>query len=286
MKQALFEMNTKYRGLDKRKIDSKQKEGLQIYLSWWRVLLIVCLIMIISPSFLAAGSNSQNLLNESEILAQADVYFGQGGLDNIEKAMNLYQKAADFSPESYQANWKCAKAYYTYSETVRRKGGRDWKEVCKKYGKKGFQSGEKAIALEPDKIEGNIYYGLCVWKYSDGVSIITALSEGLKGSTQDALEKSYEIDKKFDTGWPMKALGRFWHQLPWPLRDYEDSLRYLEEHHAYFPDDPQGLVFLAETLIALNDHNRAKGLLKRVENNNTDQYYNNRAKELLKTNFK
>jgi len=218
-------------------------------------------------------------------LAQADSLLNQGGLDNIKKAMNLYQKAADQFPGNYQANWKCAKAHYLYSEMSRQAGLPDWKDVCKNYGKTGYQYGEKAIALKPGKIEGNIYYGLCVWKYSDGVSIAKALMEGLKGSTQDAFEKSYGIDKQFDNGWPMKALGRFWNQLPWPLRDYDDSLRYLEEHHKYFPDDPQSLVYLAETLIELDDKKKAKKLLKKAEVNTTDQFYSNRAKELLQADF-
>jgi hypothetical protein len=42
---------------------------------------------------------------------------------------------------------------------------------------------------------------------------------------------------------------------------------------------------LAETLIALKDKKQAKELLKKAENNSTDRFYSNRAKELLQANF-
>ena len=256
-------------------------------------IMFISLIFVISSFNLFAEDkamkadekSSQNVAGKTELLTQADFLLIQGGVDNIKKAMTIYQKTADQFPKSYESNWKCAKAHYLYAETLRQQGTPDWKDVCKNYGKKGFQYGEKAIALKPDKIEGNIYYGLCVWKYADGVSILTALKEGLKGSTQDALETSYGIEKQFDTGWPMKALGRFWYNLPWPLRDYDDSMMYFEEHYKYFPNDPQGNVFFAETLISLEDEQRAKELLQKAADNKTDQFYSNRAKELLEANF-
>ena len=39
---------------------------------------------------------------------------------------------------------------------------------------------QKAIDLEPNKPEGYYYYGLSVGIYADGVSVLTALREGLK----------------------------------------------------------------------------------------------------------
>ena len=48
---------------------------------------------------------------------------------------------------------------------------------------------ERAIDLNKKGVQGYFYYGLCVGSYSDGVSILTALREGLKGKTQRALKK-------------------------------------------------------------------------------------------------
>ena len=82
---------------------------------------------------------------------------------------------------------------------------------------------EKAITLAPDKVEGYYYYGLSVGIYSDGVSILTALSEGLKNKTQQSFETAYKIDKTYNRGGPMLSLGRFWTVLPWPMNDEDKA---------------------------------------------------------------
>lgn len=248
-------------------------------------VLFMTLMMLFLP-FAALAETGQPQSNTSadvreDPFADADRLLNQGGVENSHQALEIYKNAVDKTPGDYEANWKCAKAHYLYAEACRQQNKAGWEEICKDFGKAGFGYGEKAISLEPGKVEGNIYYGLCVWKYSDGVSILTALKEGLKGSTQGAFEKSYDLDKKFDNGWPMKALGRFWQQLPWPLRDYEASRKYLTEHHKYFPDDPEGLVFLSETLIDLNVKAEAKPLLEKAAKNQANLFYRDKARELL-----
>jgi uncharacterized protein YxeA len=251
---------------------------------------IVLIVLVLLPSSFAVAdeNNDQSYASikiQDKQFSEADRLVDQGGIENIQKALEIYQKEADQTPGSYEANWKCAKAHYLYADACIQQGVAGWEEICKNFGKAGFGYGEKAISIAPDKIEGNLYYGLCVWKYSDGVSILRALKEGLKGSTQNAFEKSYAIDKMFDNGWPMKALGRFWQQLPWPLKDDESSQKYLAEHHQHFPDDPQGLVFLSETLIDLGDKQKAKQLLEIAAKNKTDPYYSAQATEILADKF-
>lgn len=253
-----------------------------------RILLIVLILSL--SSFAISDENKGQPSdvapkNQESTLNQADRLLDQGGIENLKKAIEIYRQSADQTPGSYEANWKCAKAHYLYADACRQEGMAGWEEICKNFGKAGFGYGEKAISIAPDKIEGNLYYGLCVWKYSDGVSILRALKEGLKGSTQNAFEKSYAIDKMFDNGWPMKALGRFWQQLPWPLRDDKSSQKYLTEHHQHFPDDPQGLVFLSETLIDLKEKDKAKPFLEKAANNQTNPFYRDRAKALLADNY-
>jgi len=70
-----------------------------------------------------------------------------------------------------------------------------------------------------------------VGTYSDGVSIVTALTEGLKGKTQKGFETAYATDKTFDTGGPILALGRFWQVLPGIAgRDLKKAEQLLDEY--------------------------------------------------------
>jgi hypothetical protein len=104
--------------------------------------------------------------------------------------------------------------------------------------------------------------------YSDGVSIFTALKEGLKDKTQQSFEKTYEINKMYKDGGPMLSLGRFWAVLPWPLRDREKSLKYYREYQEtkFFATNTEAQLFLAELLIQIGgDENEteAKGYVEK-----------------------
>lgn len=224
-------------------------------------------------------------LMAADYVAEADKIFEQGGLVNYKQAIELYQKAIAENPGSYEAHWKCARAYREYGDTAKSQKVEGWKEICAQSGKEGMQYAQKATELDPAKPDGYYYYGLNVGVYSDGVSIFTALAEGLKDKTQSSFEKTYEIDKMFKEGGPMIALGRFWAVLPWPMYDRKKSLKYYREYQSteYFADNIEAHVYLGELLIQIGgDKNKAeaKGYLEKAAQSD-DPYFRDKAKELL-----
>jgi hypothetical protein len=216
-----------------------------------------------------------------DFLTSAEALFKMGDTGSILESIPIYIKAVEANPESYEANWKCARAHAEYTSKAFQQDLDGWKSICIKYGKDGMGYGEKAIELEPQKIEGNYYYAFCVKSYSDSVSVFTALKEGLKGSFQKAAETAYEKDRMYENGGPIKILGRFWAVLPWPLKSAKKSIRYFEEHNKYFPNDPEGLVWYAEALIDKKKKSQAMSLLKKAATSG-DLYYSSQAKELMK----
>jgi tetratricopeptide (TPR) repeat protein len=218
-------------------------------------------------------------------LAQADKLFDQGGLENFKQSIELYQKALADAPDSYEANWKCARAHREYGNAAKTQKKEGWKDICAQYGKEGMNYAQRAIALEPEKPDGYYYYGLNVGIYSDGVSIFTALSEGLKDKTQKSFEKTYAIDKMYKEGGPMIALGRFWQVLPWPMYDRKKSLQYYREYQTtqYFADNIEVHVYLGELLIQMGgakNKAEAKGYLEKAAQSD-DPYYRDQALALL-----
>ena len=211
---------------------------------------------------------------------QADALFEKGDINSILESIPLYIKAVEANPNDYEANWKAARAHREYANLAFQQEIEGWADICKEYGKKGMGYAEKAKELEPEKIEGHYYYGLSAGTYSDGISILKALKEGLKGSTQDAFYKAYDIDKMYDIGGPMLAIGRFWHQLPFPFKNKKRAEKYLAEHHKYFPDDPEGLVYYAELLIDRRKKDEARPLLEKAIAGD-EPFYSNWAQRLL-----
>ena len=140
-------------------------------------------------------------------ISKADELYKRGGIENYKRSIDFYLKALKENPTDYHANWKCARAYMKYGEDAKRQAIEGWKKICAEYGKEGMKYAEEAIRQEPDKPEGHYYFGLNAGTYSSGVSVFTAVAEGLKNKTQNSLEKAYELDEMYNEAGPILALG-------------------------------------------------------------------------------
>ena len=219
-------------------------------------------------------------------LEEADALYDAGGLENFLAAIPLYEKAVAESGTDYETLWKCARAHRDYGNKVKQKAEGEWEDLCATHGKAGMQFAEKAIALAPEKVEAHYYYGLSVGIYSDGVSILTALSEGLKNKTQESFETAYNIDKSYNRGGPILSLGRFWTVLPWPMSDEDKALEYFREFQAagFMDNSDEGKIYMSELLIDIGGEDNeaeAKALLQ-VAAKSPETYFSDWAKRLLK----
>ena len=218
-------------------------------------------------------------------IADADALFDQGGMVNVANSIDMYERLLATNPESFEANWKCARACREYAEVAKKGQVDGWKEICAEYGKKGMIYGAKAREINPDDPAGYYYFGLSVGTYSDGTSILTALKEGLKDKTQINFEKVYELDKRYDGAGSILALGRFWAVLPWPLYNNKKALAYYREFQQtdYFQSSTEGRVYLSELLITIGgDKNvaEARDLLSQAISSG-DRYFTDWARRLL-----
>lgn len=235
--------------------------------------LVAVLVMISLPMGLLA----------EDFVSDAKAQLKIKTLDAYKKAVDLSLKAVAQQPQSFDANWVAAKAHRLYGDESKKQNVAGWKNICKEYGKKGMGYAEKAMALNPKKVDGYFWYGCSVGTYSDGVSILTALKEGLKNKTQSSFETSYKMDKMYEDGGPMKALGRFWSVLPWPMNDKKKAVMYLEEFSKSFPNDIEGQVYLGQAYKDAKEKDKAKALLNKAASNTDpkEKYYSNMAKQIL-----
>ncbi len=215
----------------------------------------------------------------------ADSLYKMGGLKNLKLAVEAYQIILDRYPNNFQANWKCARACRDYADLAKKKTHRYWKDISIKYGKIGMTHAENAMTIQPNKPEGFWYYALCVGVYSDGVSVVMALKEGLKNKTQESLEKADAIDKTYMDGGPAIALGRFWAMLPWPYKNKKKAIRYYRKYQSitkYKLFKEERLIYIAELLIDSGKpyYAEAKKLLEQAVMAK-DNYHKKRAEALL-----
>jgi tetratricopeptide (TPR) repeat protein len=139
---------------------------------------------------------------------------GAESISELKAKAESSSKAAAAAPSDYVANWTASKACQKYAGELVNQEVSGWKETAKAAAKDAMKYGDIAIKLNEKGVEGWYWYGVSVGSYSDCVSILTALGEGLKGKTQKGFETSYSLDKSYDDYGPVLALGRFWQVLP------------------------------------------------------------------------
>ncbi|MBN2359864.1 MAG: hypothetical protein JXR83_10450 [Deltaproteobacteria bacterium] len=218
----------------------------------------------------------------AEDLAQAELLYQRGDLASMRSALALYDQAASARPGDYEAQWKAARCHREYANKAKELQIKGWKKLCAEHGKVAMAYGAKAIAIEPDRAPGHLWYGSAVGTYADGVSLLTALAEGLKDKTQRAFERAYQIDKHYNEAGPMLALGRFWSVLPWPMKDNRRALQFLREYQRHFPAKPEGQLYLVEVLLdegGKANQAEARTLLDQLERCGVP-FYQQRAVEL------
>jgi len=259
-----------------------------------RAILWICIVfsflVIYTPaeSALSGESSSEWKAKADALIEDAEVGYSESDILNYEMAVELYEKAASEQSNDFETNWKTAKACRLYGEEARKREIPRWEDICAEYGRKGMFYAQKAIDLAPDKPEGYFYYGLCAGTYSDGVGLFTALREGLKDKVRMNLETAYRIDKTFDDGAPMVALGRFWQRVPWPYSDEEKAMRYYREmQQSKFFNNRGNIevrVFMAEILMEKRGdipQQEARQLLRQIPELTDDPYWINLAQDML-----
>ena len=207
-------------------------------------------------------------------------------MESIQQAIGIYETILEKEPDNFTALWQYARACPEYAVQAQHQGVDGWKDICAEYGKKGMQYAQKAMELKPEKVQGYYFYGLSVGVYSDGVGLITALKEGLKDKTQNNLERAYEIDKTFNHGGPILALGRFWQKVPWPYHDEDKALKFYRElqNTPHFGKETQSYIWLAEILAdkwGKEPKKEARQLLEKAVAQATDPYWKEKAEEQL-----
>lgn len=211
----------------------------------------------------------------AELMSRADALFTykNGNLADYKASVDLYKEVLAAEPDHFEATWKCARSLRYYAITAQQAGVDGWKDICAQIGKEGMTYAQKAIDLKPDHPDGYYYYALNVGVYADGVSIITALKEGLKDKTQTSFEKVLELNPDYENGGALVGIGRFWSVLPWPLAKKKKALEYYRQYQAtpFFGKDPEGIVYISELLIDLGgkeNKEEARQILARLNSDN------------------
>ncbi len=158
----------------------------------------------------------------------------------VEKQLEqIVQQALAVEPRSFEANWRLASLYNWQA---------DVKESDEKasLGKKAWEAADKAVTANDGDVHGHYNAAVGIGLYSEGVGIITALSQGLEGKFRDRILAALKIDKDYLDGAPQVVWGRYFFKLPWPKRDVGQSTRVLQEAVRTHPGNLRAKLYLAD----------------------------------------
>ncbi|MGD9904747.1 MAG: TRAP transporter TatT component family protein [Vicinamibacterales bacterium] len=161
--------------------------------------------------------------------------------------------AADGS--DFESAWKLARARYWLGTNgplpaARRK---QWLE-------RGIAAARLAAAADPRSPAGPFWMAACMGALADA----HGLRQGLRyrGQIRDALETARRLDPTYLDGSPDRALGRWYYKVPGLFGgDLRKSEQHLRVALGYKPDSVISLLFLAETLLALDRDDDARAAL-------------------------
>jgi len=204
-------------------------------------LALACGMVRCATVAVADDAASPSIAHMDELWARREVP------DRVREMLDVGTDTLARDPQSYEAAWRVARAYWYLGHTTTER------ERARNAAEDGMRYAERAVTLRPDRVEGHFMYALAVANYGLTLSPFVAATKGIAAKFEAEALKAYELDPTFDRGGPIVALGRYYYELPWPLRDLDRSRRYLEEARRLYPGSLYAREYLAETVYALGD---------------------------------
>ncbi len=178
----------------------------------------------------------------------------------LQELVALGTAGLETDPGNYELTWRVGRAYFWVAYT---QPNRVAKRVM---AQQAMAWAERARAVQPDRVEGHYVYAVACGAYASAIDLIQAAAAGVAGKLEAAALRAHAIDPDYEDGAPGTVLGRYYFQLPWPMRDLNRSRRYLEEVVARHPHKLTARDYLADTYYALGEREQARAQLLFVLN--------------------
>jgi len=208
---------------------------------------------------LSLPSHAADVLPHALTIAEMDVVWNQRtDPDQTRELIRIGQELSREQPGNYEAGWRLARAQWWLCHTSRDR--RSGESACGR----AMDLAKATIELRPERVEARLVFALATRDYGISIGPWRAFAQGIATQFETAALTAYDLDRDFDDGSAIAALGRHYYSLPWPIRDLVASRTYLEELRARHPRALWGRFYLAETYYKLGDRSRARAELDYV----------------------
>ncbi|HZM90947.1 MAG TPA: TRAP transporter TatT component family protein [Blastocatellia bacterium] len=181
--------------------------------------------------------------------------------------------------DRYEVQWRLARALFFLGQEA---GGPD---SSKQLYAAGIGAGERAVALNKDRVEGHFWVGV-------NLALFAEANRGVRGlralrSARLELRRAIEIDERYHGAGPLRVLGRLLYKAPKILGgSRKRSRELLERALAIAPSNSVTLLYAAELAISSGERDRALNLLRMVIDSPFDvewEFENHRDRKLARS---
>jgi tetratricopeptide (TPR) repeat protein len=227
----------------------------------WRVSLGVLALIIGAQAVpAAAAADAEASKADPALLAKADELWKKRDQPAAEAEMKaLIDKGLAAAPNDYAILWRAAAWHFWTSEDPAR--SHDEKI---KLAKTGWDLGERAVAQNPQGVEGQFFTTVDIGNYSLGIGILRALAQRIEGKFLGHLREAERLNPRFADGGIQVTRGRYHATLPWPKYDAKKAIAAFQQAIEVNPSNLRARVFLAEVLLDEGQAAQAKRLLDDV----------------------
>lgn len=196
---------------------------------------------------------------DAELLAAMDARWAAGGVGPADAAQEqALQEAIRTDPADFELLWRVARLRYRQSDREADSAR------ASTLSKQGWDAAEAAKKANAARVEGYYWTALCAGIYARNAGAVEAVRSGVAQTVLENAEQAAAIDPAYEAAGPLRVLGCYWANLPWPLGDTERAADYLRRAVSLAPREASNHFFLAEVQIELGEEDAAKASLQKV----------------------
>ncbi len=172
------------------------------------------------------------------------------------QSLEIVEKAMTADANNYQLLWRLARScYYVCDEA----GSAD----KLRYFERGIEAGQKAVALQPNSVEGHFWLGVCYGGYSEVKGALKALATVKKIRAE--METVLRLNAGYEEGNAYLALGEMDRELPRLFGgNTSRAISYLEKGLSVAPKSMNIRLSLSQAYLDTGRRDEANRLLQEV----------------------
>ncbi|MEK6323496.1 MAG: TRAP transporter TatT component family protein [Acidobacteriota bacterium] len=212
-------------------------------------------------------------------IGRADELYNQRAEPGAVREAVMILSGARGGVARYEVQWRLARALFFLGQQA---GSR---ESSRQLYSAGIAAGERAVALNSERVEGHFWVGV-------NLSLFAAVNRGIRGArairwARAELKLAAAISESYHDAGPLRVLGRLEHKAPRILGgNLKRSRELLDRALAIAPLNSVTLTYAAELAIEIGKRDAAVSLLQQVIESPIDaewEFENKRDRELARS---